>query len=320
MLSISMGGLDSEVLKRYANGNCTEAEQMAVEHWLENGDGESGNPGVQNPELEREIWNNMVEQVEPVPSGYRFRHFIYLTAAASVLIFMGLFFFHNFSATHQKVGLKTLTVPEGQQLILKLADQSTINLSGGSRIRYAAAFPGRSREVTLLKGEAFFNISHNSEKPFLVHTPASSIQVLGTKFNVDNSGSSQQMSVTLTQGSISFRSRTGKSALLKPGQQLVFLKSKAMIQSVKTVDTNMVTGWTKGLLWFDHTPVSQVLEKLERHYGVHFYHPKGLKLDAEVTAKFQEQSLTRVLGLIENFTSLRFIQKGKRVNVDLQTP
>ncbi|SHG57904.1 FecR family protein [Pedobacter caeni] len=315
MLSISMGKLDPDLLKRYSNGYCTEEEKTAVEYWLEYGDEEPENPVPENTALEEEIWNEMIRDARPVVQRYHFRHFAWLAAAASILIVMGLFLFHDSGASEQPETLNTLNVPNGRQVTLKLADHSVICLSGGSSIRYPRSFDGSSREVTLLEGEAFFNISHDSTKPFLVHTSSSSIRVLGTKFNVGNSRNSDQVFVTLTEGSIRFQTKTGKSALLKPGQQLVFLKKQQLIQAVTPIDTSMATSWTKGLLWFDHTPVSDVLEKLERHYGVIFYNPKGLKLDAKVTAKFHEQPISRVLGLIENFTNLHFSQQGKQIHI-----
>jgi len=313
-----MGRLDPDLLKRYANGNCTEEEKTLVEDWLENG--EDDDVRFENIALENEIWEGIVGQASPVRSVGGIRRYGYLLAAASILIVLGFIFLYAAPSGDRLVAMKTLQVPMGQKVTLKLADESTVELSGGSSIRYPESFEGNSRAVTLLEGEAFFSVVHNTAKPFLVHTSGSSIRVLGTKFNVENARKADQLSVTLTQGSISFQTGVGKSALLKPGQQLVFLKKQRMISSVLSIDTNRVTSWTRGELWFDHTPLSGVLDKLERHYGVTFNNSKQLHLDDLVTAKFHSQPLSRVLRLMENFTDLRFIQKGKQVDIYTSIP
>ena len=77
----------------------------------------------------------------------------------------------------------TLTAPTGERLAATLPDGSTVELNSGARLSYARAFGGKARTVRLT-GEAFFDVAHDAQKPFMVKTFNADVTVLGTRFNV----------------------------------------------------------------------------------------------------------------------------------------
>ena len=97
--------------------------------------------------------------------------------------------------------LTTIEVPAGQRIDLTLEDGTKVKMNSGAVLSYPAMFSKDSREVNL-RGEAFFEVSHNSARPFTVHTFASDIRVLGTKFNVNADEEMNQFTTILLDGSV----------------------------------------------------------------------------------------------------------------------
>eukprot|EP01133_Synstelium_polycarpum_P011763 gene11763-13723_t len=239
--------------------------------------------------------------------------------AASLLLITGIFLFKLnplSQPTKAPETLQTYQVPKGKLITLNLNDGSSVQLAGGSTFLYPSSFSGNTRAVTLLSGEAFFKVTHNRKKPFIVHSSGMEIKVLGTQFNVLNSSGSKLLAVTLTEGSISFKGKNQPSKLLKPGQQLTFNKQSGSLEKIEEVDPDYISSWTKGVLWFKSTPLTEVLQKLEIYYGVHFKIEGNPDLNIPLTGKFRQQPLSRILNLMENTTELRQ-QSGSRLSINL---
>src|SRR5690606_14624145 len=108
----------------------------------------------------------------------------------------------------------TLTTPRGGQYQTTLSDGTKVWLNAGSMLRYPLHFPADKRVVTL-EGEAFFDVSHDAERPFTVQVNGTDIEVLGTQFNVN---SYTNVTATLVEGAVKIANDTGQQ-LLKPGQE-----------------------------------------------------------------------------------------------------
>ena len=120
--------------------------------------------------------------------------------------------------------LNTLVIPETQTFKVSLSDGTEVWLNSLSQIKFPFVFSREKREVWV-NGEAYFKVAKNPYCPFIVHTSLTDIKVLGTEFNV-NTYDSLQTNVALIRGSVSTRSKSGQSILLKPGFQAEFSKGK----------------------------------------------------------------------------------------------
>lgn len=307
-------------MQRYAAGNCTAEERQSVEEWLENDNHLPESHTQYDTSLKREIWTGLTDKELKRRSNFRIRTYITIVSAAAILVLLSLVFLFNTNSTQnlmqEELQQETYIAPAGKTATMKLSDGTIVQLAGGSKFSYPTHFSGHTRTVTLISGEAFFKVKHNEKLPFIVQSSGTAIKVLGTRFNLSNIAGSAKLAVTLTEGRIGFKGKGELETILKPGQQLTFNKKLNKIQSVTEVDTLYATGWTAGLLWFNQTPVTEILEKLEASYGVTFELKGNPDIDIPLTGKFRQQPLSRILKLIENSSDLRFDQQpDKKITI-----
>jgi transmembrane sensor len=166
--------------------------------------------------------------------------------------------------------MNQLVIPYGNQSKLILSDNTVVWLNAGSRLVYPTFFNGKTREV-LLFGEAFFEVSKNAEKPFIVKTSDIEIKVLGTQFNVSAYAEDKVIQTVLKEGSVSIRKNNAtffdSEILLKPNQMASFSKGSNETK-LYDVDASYYTLWTKGLLSFDDVDFNRILKKVERFYNI----------------------------------------------------
>ncbi|MGQ7870254.1 FecR family protein [Sunxiuqinia sp. sy24] len=162
----------------------------------------------------------------------------------------------------------TITASNGEHSKITLPDQSTVWLNGGTTIAYNNAFFSQNREIKL-NGEAFFQVTKQSEHPFVVHCDDLKVRVLGTSFNVRNYAEDETVSVVLEKGAVELETNAGKFSThqLSPGEKADYERNGKGL-TIKKVETSQYTSWKKGLLIFSDATMSEVVKKLERWYNV----------------------------------------------------
>lgn len=161
------------------------------------------------------------------------------------------------------VGTNTLTVPIGLDYKIRLADGSEVWMNSATRLDFPLAFPGNTREITI-NGEAYLKVVKNAAKPFIVHLPHSTVQVLGTEFNV-NSYDSGIVKVALVEGAVNMTAPTGASKL-SPGREAVYREGQSIEQAA--FDAKYVLSWRKGLFYFNDASLKEISKVLPRWYGI----------------------------------------------------
>lgn len=156
-----------------------------------------------------------------------------------------------------------LLVPQGKTWRLVLPDSTIVMLNASTELTFPSAFGPDTREVRL-KGEAFFQVTRNERKPFIVHTDDMNIRVLGTAFNVSCYTDEQVSSTTLVQGSVCIE-QEGNTQLLRPSEQYVYNRT-SQEKTVNKVDTDVYTAWTNGEYIFRDTPLHEILSRIARWY------------------------------------------------------
>lgn len=157
----------------------------------------------------------------------------------------------------------TLNVPAGKDYTVRLSDGTEIQVNAGSSVSFPFTFKGSTREITI-KGEAYLNVVKSDRQPFIVHLPGSTVQVLGTAFNV-NTYDSGQVKVALVEGSIKMRARFD-SLVLKPGYEVNYSQQNGM--KVRTFDQAELLSWRKGIYIFDDATLSEVCRIIPRWFGI----------------------------------------------------
>ncbi|MBC5621345.1 MULTISPECIES: FecR family protein [Butyricimonas] len=162
-----------------------------------------------------------------------------------------------------------LCVPRGGEYALVLSDSTKIWINADSKLRYPVQFNGKEREVFLLEGEAYFEVTKNSEKPFLVRTSRGTVKVLGTEFNVRNYKDEGCVVTTLVNGSVQFGSNQNpeSNTVLRPGYQII---AGSVIEDwiVQKVNLKEYVGWKEGLYVFNNMTLEELMRTVERNYDV----------------------------------------------------
>lgn len=163
-----------------------------------------------------------------------------------------------------------LVVPFGKTARVKLSDGSLVWVNAGSRIIFPDKFSSKKREIYLV-GEAYFEVAHNKEKPFIVKTSTVTIRVLGTSFNVSSYPDDDFVSAVLKEGKIEMEENKSKifhsPVELSPNQMAVIKKDGNGILINKT-NPESYTIWKDGILKFENEEVNSLITKVERYYNI----------------------------------------------------
>lgn len=198
---------------------------------------------------------------------FRIAAAVIANAAAVACIF---FLAHNIEANKMDSklanSLTTIEVPAGQRIDLTLEDGTKVKMNSGAVLSYPAMFSKDSREVNL-RGEAFFEVSHNSRRPFTVHTFASDIRVLGTKFNVNADEEMNQFTTILLDGSVKVTSAADNNEyiIMRPSD-VVSMVNGHLIYKGRYSHSDV--SWTEGIVVLDGLSFDKLIRKLENAYGV----------------------------------------------------
>ena len=162
------------------------------------------------------------------------------------------------------------TAPAGERLMATLPDGSTVELNSGARLSYIRTFGGRTRTVRLT-GEAFFDVAHDAQKPFIVETFNAAVTVLGTRFNVRAwpNDPTRETTVVLEEGQIQLASvgAPEQAVVLEPGQMSRVTGDEAP-SAPAPVSVEQMLIWREGGFFFSDYPVSVILAEAQRRFAV----------------------------------------------------
>ncbi len=161
------------------------------------------------------------------------------------------------------IAINTLTVPIGLDYKINLSDGTEVWMNSATELKFPMAFADVTREITI-NGEAYLKVAKDTKRPFIVHLPHSTMQVLGTEFNV-NSYDSGLVKVALVEGSVNMEAPTG-TAKLVPGKQAIYHEGQSIQQ--ETFDAKFVLGWQKGLFYFDEVTLQEIAKVVPRWFGM----------------------------------------------------
>ena len=161
-----------------------------------------------------------------------------------------------------------LIVPKGERYHITLVDGSEIELNSNSTLLFTNAINSKERKVELT-GEAFFDITHNENRPFIVQSSNLQIEVLGTEFNISNYAENKYLRTTLIDGSVKVFNAIGENVVIKPGEQATIYRNQNDIQ-VQKADVQESVAWMAGRLIFNNDKLENLIPRLNLWYGVNF--------------------------------------------------
>lgn len=202
-----------------------------------------------------------------------------------------------------------VTVDKGERATVKLPDGTKVLLNASSSLSYPSSFAYNNRTVEL-EGEAYFEVTRDTEHPFIVQTEEAKIQVLGTTFNVNTTMENTFFETSLVEGKVEVipTNSTVKSLILLPNQKIQYNRQT---REWHTLDTDLwfETAWTRGDLVFLSQPLASVFKELERFYGVSV-EVKGEWPKESFTGGFHEDDILQVLINLQQHYSFTFRKSG----------
>ena len=161
-----------------------------------------------------------------------------------------------------------IIVPKGKVYNVNLIDGTSVELNSNTNIVFNNSTTSKYRNVAI-KGEAFFDVAHNKERPFTVQSSDMKIEVLGTEFNVSNYETNNYSSTTLVEGTIKVYNLQGESHVIKPGDQARLYRNQNKIQ-VNHIDVQDVVAWTSSRMVFTNKKLENLIPKLNKWYDTEF--------------------------------------------------
>jgi hypothetical protein len=209
-----------------------------------------------------------------------------------------------------------MIVPFGKRSSMELSDGTKVWLNSGSKLVYATAFKGKTREV-FLEGEAYFEVAKDAAKPFYVKTDAFRIMVLGTKFDVKAYKDDNEYNTVLVEGKVSMKVNNqlfSKEVFLSPYEKSTILKDHDNFQITQVKDVNICTSWIYGYLEFEKENLADVLKSISRFYNISIEVKTGNQLK-KVSGKLDlKTEPERILNGLARLSNTQFIKKdGKYV-------
>jgi transmembrane sensor len=292
-------------------------------------------------DLIREVYNN-IQEADPsinsyidrngslvlktpesdLPAGYRSgvprkRKWILPAVTLSVLlvtVISSLLWWKGTTAAserHEQMAVQSLTrkiTEASEQKFLQLPDNTEVWLNGDSYLEFPDQFTDKKREV-YLSGEAWFDVKHAEEIPFIIHTGKITTTVMGTAFNIKAYPYLRTVVISVSRGKIRVSRGNKVIAILEKGQQVKVSDSDSLIRE-KNIDVGKIASWQQGYISYEDETMGEILRDLEHLYNTEITVADQSLLDMRITTSFnrsigKEQALKIICKLVDKQLSNR---------------
>jgi ferric-dicitrate binding protein FerR (iron transport regulator) len=236
----------------------------------------------------------------------------YAAAAAALLLGISIPAAYHYSKpkteqTEPVVQYVETVTRRGEIKTVILPDNTAVTLNAGSILKYPDRFTTDERPVELY-GEALFDVTPDQKHPFNVKTESMNIKVLGTVFDVKAYENDTWATVSVVSGKVEV-GLSDKKVLLEKNQRGKMNNTSRNFEKL-TIDANESLSWTNGTLYFDQTPIMEVVNILNRYYPqVEIELAEG-EFTNMISGKFDNQQMQTVLKSITYSTGLRYKKTG----------
>ena len=222
------------------------------------------------------------------------------------------------NSTSRELVNNYLTTARGEQFQITLADGTQVWLNSESQLKYPVSFTGgKSRQVELVYGEAYFDVSPSTEhhgSDFKVYNNNQEVQVLGTEFNIKAYKDETNIYTTLVEGKVAVSTALGKH-MLSPNQQSNHNLIRNTIK-VKTVDVYKEISWKEGVFSFENMPLKDIMKVLTRWYDMDvIFENKELQNETFNGGLKMNQDIVTILDIIKNMNNINYEINNKTITL-----
>ncbi|MFT5165546.1 MAG: transmembrane sensor [Saprospiraceae bacterium] len=310
-------------------GSISEEEGIKLEKWINESEehnltaqsiilawNQSGELNARPAIALDEAFNKLEERINNSPTipqqGAKIRglnrRWLSIAAGIAILLIAGIGLYNYWNDDNVTIYYSELRTDDKVKAIV-LLDNTRISLNKNSFLKYPKSFSGKERRV-ILEGEAFFEVTHNPDSPFIVETKEGETKVLGTSFNVRAYPKEAETQVQLVTGRVQFEAgSTKEKVMLTPGNQAIFNKESKTVQKLETAIPNKLS-WHTRRLEFVETPLSEVLVAVEKLYGVKFELENTALKTCPFNATFEKSYLETVTSTIAGVFGIEVIRNN----------
>ena len=212
------------------------------------------------------------------------------------------------------LAMNTLKIPRGGEFRIKLSDGTTVYMNSASELKYPVRFDGNERKV-YLSGEAYFEVTKDTERPFYVVTEDVQIRVYGTEFNV-NTHHLGKIQTVLVNGKVGIKKRgaTGET-MMKPAELASFDREAGTFE-VKEVNVRQYVVWKDGYFTFENESLEQIMNTLSLWYDVDvFFQAEAAKQLVFTGYMKRYDDISEILNAIMDVVGVNFTINGKSIVV-----
>lgn len=205
--------------------------------------------------------------------------------------------------------------PIGRTVSFRLYDGSTVYLNSNSEITFYNHDVRHNERRVTLNGEAFFVVSKDENRPFIVENNGNEIRVLGTSFNVNGYDTRSRFKLGLATGKVEVNFKDiSRSEILTPGHEVIYDKGQKTVTQ-HTVDADRIGLWRTGVYAFENSTIQELTKDLEQMYPIHFKYEGEMpkyRFSGEISRK---ESWQKALEKLEMTHRVKFIIKGTEITV-----
>lgn len=323
------------LIKKYLNKKLSKKGLALLDYYVVTKQKDSTSFKENDKDVKHRIWFEIDKRI------HHHHHYIFklnpkfITAAAVVMVLAAAII--TFKLSHQSNLQETfiqISTKETEHKQVRLPDGSMVKLNAGSTISYSSNFNVKNRTI-MLKGEAYFMVVHNANKPFIVNNTYITVKVLGTTFNL-KAYDNEDVETSLVKGSIQvfLPHKKTASATLKPNEKFLLQTTKNQSATKETTlqkqnfkvikpkffnDSTEIRSdleWVSNRISFDNEVLETILKRLERRYNVDFKVKNTKVLKYRFTGTFNDASLIAILNALKLSQDFDFRKEGNVIVIN----
>lgn len=307
--------------ERYLSGKSSEDEKKRITKWMDENRDDSPKSEEENLILENtwlKLEDNIFSEEQTIirfkkRKGSTLRTF-YQVAACFALFITGIWLYYsdvdrtNISTAES---LQVVQTRAAERKVIKLSDGSKVTLNSESELRFPTSFTKEDRVVNL-KGEAFFEVSSDKHRPFIIHTDSSTTKVLGTKFNLKAYPNDDRVELAVSEGRVLF-GRPGDINQVELKQGMLGRLTHHRPVVAEDDKQLIASSWKEDVLSFNNTRLDEVIKVLKRRYNQNIQITNPDLSSVTITGEYSQMPLKDILNSLSFSTGISYQIQGNRV-------
>lgn len=325
-----MEKMKHDIIEKVLNGIGTEKEARAVAEWLATEEGEKYlseqmdnkfgeiKEGYEDILVDHPIPTEKIfNKIETNIARKRLKKILFRCAAVFIPVALILGLFYQLDSRVELFGetdYEEVYVPKGERIQMMFQDGTRAYLNSDTRMKFPKKFSLSDRKV-FISGEAYFIVTKNPKRPFIVSMNDMSVKVLGTSFNIHAYPEEDDITVFLDEGKIALTAPTKEEFVLNPQEKFIYDRESRKCTITKAKETKHISVWKNNILSFQDTPFSEVIKILNRWYDIEFIVDNPEVLKNYLTITCENTNLENVLNGLENIAPVKFVHENDQIRV-----